>query len=135
MARQGGLGIIHRFMDIQAQSNEILKVKRSGVFMNPNPVTIGIDCNFKMVKFLMKKYGITSFLVINTVSTNRAEDSPRITYERKKALKGILTQRDINCFKFDDELVKDFMTPIDKVIYYEVSNSFDAKNCDLNSIL
>lgn len=41
MAREGGLGIIHRFMPIEEQCYEIEKVKRSGVFMNPNPVCIG----------------------------------------------------------------------------------------------
>ncbi len=45
MARQGGLGIIHRFMSIEEQCFEIEKVKRSGVFMNPNPVCIEEDAN------------------------------------------------------------------------------------------
>lgn len=63
MARQGGLGIIHRFMPINEQANQIEKVKRSGVFMNPTPVTIGYNDTYKSVKILMKKYGISSFLV------------------------------------------------------------------------
>jgi CBS domain containing-hemolysin-like protein len=46
-----------------------------------------------------------------------------------------LTNRDIQCFKFDDDLVKDFMTPIEKVIYYEVGEEFNHVNCDLNSLL
>lgn len=40
MARQGGLGILHRFMPIEEQVNQIEKVKRAGVFINPSPVTI-----------------------------------------------------------------------------------------------
>jgi IMP dehydrogenase len=40
MARNGGLGIIHRFMPIEDQVGQILKVKRAGVFINPNPVTV-----------------------------------------------------------------------------------------------
>ena len=64
MARQGGLGIIHRFMPIEDQCNQILKVKRSGVFINPVPVTINIDDNFAGVQTLMEKYGISSFLVV-----------------------------------------------------------------------
>lgn len=43
MARQGGLGVIHRFMPIEDQCEQILKVKRSGVFINPVPVTIAVD--------------------------------------------------------------------------------------------
>ncbi len=53
MARQGGLGVIHRFMPIEDQCAQILKVKRSGVFMNPVPVTISVDENYTGVKFMM----------------------------------------------------------------------------------
>lgn len=63
MARQGGLGIIHRFMPIEDQCNQILKVKRSGVFINPIPVTIKKNDTFKKVKSLMQDYGISSFVV------------------------------------------------------------------------
>ena len=55
MARQGGLGIIHRFMPIEDQVEEIKKVKRSGVFMNANPVTIPSNATFKHVKKLKEK--------------------------------------------------------------------------------
>lgn len=63
MGRQGGLGIMHRFMPIEDQCDQILKVKRSGVFVNPTPVTIKVDENFASVKLNMQKYGISSFLV------------------------------------------------------------------------
>ena len=33
MAREGGLGIIHRFLTIEEEKNEVLKVKRSGSVM------------------------------------------------------------------------------------------------------
>ena len=108
MARQGGLGIIHRFMPIEDQCNQIRKVKRSGMFINPNPVCVEEDSNFKTVKSLMEHYGISSFLV--TVS-NLPESSPRLGAANKKILTGILTQRDINCFEGPDDKVKDRMTP------------------------
>ncbi len=37
MARAGGIGIIHRFLPIQEQANEVLKVKRSGSVIIENP--------------------------------------------------------------------------------------------------
>ena len=40
MARAGGIGIIHRFLTIQEQANEVLKVKRSGSVMIENPYSI-----------------------------------------------------------------------------------------------
>ena len=43
MARAGGIGIIHRFLTIDEQANEILKVKRSGSVMIENPYSIDQD--------------------------------------------------------------------------------------------
>jgi IMP dehydrogenase len=40
MGKQGGIGILHRFLTIDQQVEQIQKVKRAGVFINPNPVTI-----------------------------------------------------------------------------------------------
>src|SRR3989338_6359014 len=43
MARQGGLGIIHRFLSAEDQVNEILKVKRSEAIIIENPYTLTAD--------------------------------------------------------------------------------------------
>ena len=43
MARQGGIGIIHRFLTIQEQANQVLKVKRSGSVMIENPYLVSQD--------------------------------------------------------------------------------------------
>lgn len=132
MARQGGIGIIHRFMPIEDQVEEIKKVKRSGVFMNPNPVTIPSNATFKHVKELREKYSITSFLVSDEINNgNLLENRTR----PNQVLKGIITNRDIQCFEFNDQLVKDFMTPLDQVISYEVEENFSTNNCDLNGLL
>jgi len=66
---------------------------------------------------MKQKYAISSFLV---VEKNDTQNSPRINSQSHRKIKGILTARDINCFEFDDQLVKDFMTPLDKLIYVEV---------------
>ena len=95
MARQGGIGILHRFMTIEEQVEQITKVKRAGVFMNPSPVTISEDATFKEVKGLKQKYSISSFLV---VERKDGESSPRVSKTESKKIKGILTARDINCF-------------------------------------
>lgn len=67
--------------------------------MNPSPVCIEENSNFKTVKELMKKYQISSFLV---TAPKKPEDSPRLGSKNKKIISGILTQRDIHCFQFDD---------------------------------
>lgn len=103
MAKQGGLGILHRFLTIEEQVNQVEKVKRAGVFMNPTPVTISEDATFKEVKKLKQKYSISSFLVIEKKDF---VGSPRISGNNLKKIAGILTARDINCFQFDDQLVR-----------------------------
>ena len=35
----------------------------------------------------------------------------------------------------DGERVKDYMTPIEKMICYEVNSDFDVQNCDLNALV
>lgn len=77
--------------------------------MNPNPVCIEESANYKTVKQMMKKYGITSFLV---TAQKNPEDSPRLGGSSKKLIKGILTQRDINCFESNDEKVQKRMTTL-----------------------
>ena len=49
LAREGGIGIIHRFMTIQDQVTEILKVKRSESVIIEQPYTIGPDNTVKEV--------------------------------------------------------------------------------------
>lgn len=41
-----------------------------------------------------------------------------VNVKKLQKIVGILTHRDINQFKFDDEKVSDMMTPIEKLIYY-----------------
>ena len=43
MAREGGIGIIHRFLTISEQVTEVLKAKRSGSIIIENPYTVGPD--------------------------------------------------------------------------------------------
>ena len=134
MARLGGLGIIHRFMPIESQVEEIKKVKRSGVFMNASPVTIPENANFRQVKELKEKYLITSFLVTEAKDFIEDENDKRKS-KKLREIKGILTNRDIQSIEFDDEIVKNFMTPLDKLVYFEVQEDFSTANCDLNELL
>lgn len=68
------------------------------------------------------KYSISSFLVVSGASNEQG--SPNIRPQKLQNIVGILTNRDINCFEFNDQLVSDFMTPMDKLIFYEVPDKF-----------
>ncbi|MBA3750087.1 MAG: IMP dehydrogenase [Nitrosopumilus sp.] len=79
LAREGGIGIIHRFMTIQDQVKEVLKVKRSESVIIEQPYTIGPNNTIKEANAIMLEKGISGLLV---------EDED-------KKLCGIITRRDI----------------------------------------
>ena len=78
LAREGGIGIIHRFMSIQEQVDEVLKVKRSESVMIEQPYTISIDSSVGYAKKIMDDFGISGLLI-----------------EKDKKLAGIITKRDL----------------------------------------
>ncbi|MFQ6025307.1 MAG: IMP dehydrogenase [Nitrosopumilaceae archaeon] len=93
MARQGGIGIIHRFLTVQEEANQVLKVKRSGSVMIENPYVINPDKTVKDALNYMAEKGVSGLLVVNNDSK----------------LVGILTSRDV-LFESETSLVKDVMT-------------------------
>jgi IMP dehydrogenase len=79
LAREGGIGIIHRFMTIEDQVDEVLKVKRSESVIIEQPYTIRPNMMIDDAKSMMREYGVSGLLV--------EEDG--------KKLAGIITRRDI----------------------------------------
>ena len=94
MAREGGLGIIHRFLTIEEEANEVLKVKRSGCVMIENPYFISPKQTIKDAIRYMKEKGVSGLLVTDSESK----------------LAGILTRRDVMFESESTQLVKDVMT-------------------------
>jgi len=78
IARQGGIGIVHRNMSIDRQAEEIDRVKRSESGMIVDPVTISPDITIRQALEIMNKYRISGLPVT-----------------RGTRLTGILTNRDL----------------------------------------
>jgi len=93
LARQGGIGIIHRNLTVKEQQREVDRVKRSESGMIVDPITINPDQNLASALELMKKYHISGVPV--TVNGY---------------LKGILTNRDLRFVENLDLLVEEVMT-------------------------
>jgi len=93
LAREGGIGIIHRFMAIEDQVDEILKVKRSESVMIEQPYTIKPDMSVAEAKKAMAEYGVSGLLV-----------------EEEGKLAGIITRRDITFEKNNRRKVSEVMT-------------------------
>ena len=94
MAREGGMGIIHRFLSVEEEANEVLKVKRSGSVMIENPYSIGTDQTINEAINLTKEKGVSGLLVTNSDSK----------------LVGILTGRDLKFITDNSKQVKEIMT-------------------------
>jgi IMP dehydrogenase len=95
MAQQGGLGIIHRNLSIDQQTEEVDKVKRSESGMIVDPVTMAPDAKVSDALEVMRKYKISG-----------------VPITKNGKLVGILTNRDL---RFESR----FDIPIDKVMTKE----------------
>jgi len=107
LAREGGIGIIHKNLSIEEQCSEIDKVKRSESGMILDPVTIDSDKTLENALNIMSKYHISGVPVVDNGK-----------------LKGILTNRDI---RFENDLnlkVSDRMTD-DKLITVKEGTTLD----------
>ena len=93
MARAGGIGIIHRFLTIKEQANEVLKVKRSGSVMIENPYSISPDKSVRDALDYAEDKDISGLLVVD---------------ENSKLI-GIVTERDL-LFADGNTKIQDVMT-------------------------
>ncbi|HEX7504794.1 MAG TPA: IMP dehydrogenase, partial [Syntrophales bacterium] len=98
MAREGGIGIIHRNMSIERQSLEVDKVKKSESGMIVDPITIEPEQKVKNALELMSRYKISGVPVV-----------------KGRRLVGILTNRDLRFETNLDQPVANVMTK-DKLV-------------------
>ena len=79
IAREGGIGFIHKNMTIERQAEEVQKVKRYESGMITNPITLGEDAILQEANSLMKEYKISGLPIV----------------DKDGNLKGIITNRDL----------------------------------------
>lgn len=94
MARLGGIGIIHKNMDIESQVKEIRKVKKSESGIINDPVFITADKTLNDAELIMQTYSISGVPVVDS----------------NKCLIGILTNRDTRFETDFNKLVGEVMT-------------------------
>ena len=93
MAREGGIGIIHKNMSVEEQIREVRKVKKSESGMVIDPITVNEDQTVREVNEIMRTYRISGVPVL-----------------RGTKLVGIVTNRDLRFVSDEDLLVRDVMT-------------------------
>jgi IMP dehydrogenase len=65
MAREGGIGIIHKNMPVEAQVAQVDRVKRSESGMILDPITLGPDANLREANALMREYSISGVPIVD----------------------------------------------------------------------
>ena len=109
MARNGGLGVIHRFCAIDYQVEEVKKVKRAENYLIEEPVCVFPETKLKEIYELQEKFQFQTFLVVD---------------ENKKLL-GLISKRDYHLEDDLEKRAKELMTPIEKLIVVKNKISFD----------
>src|SRR4051812_28397466 len=94
MAREGGIGIVHKNLSIEHQAEEVDIVKRSESGMIQSPITLTPDRSLRDALALMRKYHISGIPVI----------------DEQGFLAGIITDRDIRFESKLDQAIREIMT-------------------------
>jgi len=94
LAKEGGLGVIHKNMTIPQQAEEVYKVKRSANGIIDDPVTLPPEAPVAKAREAMTQHNISGVPIV----------------EADKRLVGILTRRDLRFLESNDLPVRDVMT-------------------------
>lgn len=120
MAKQGGIGIIHRYMTVEQQAAEVAKVKRTKNIIIEDPYRIAEGSTVHELKELMKETGVGAIIVADK--------------ETKTKLKGFITTQDLDLaylkhgrLEIHDMKVETIMVPSEKLIVLEEKNLKHAK--------
>jgi len=110
MAREGGLGVIHRNLSIADQAAEVDKVKRSESGMIVDPITLPPDASVSDAEAIMSHYHISGVPIV----------------ENGQRLVGILTNRDVRFVEDFALAVSEYMTPVDRLVTAPLGTTLDG---------
>lgn len=111
MAREGGIGVLHKNMTIEQQALKVRKVKRAESGMIIDPVTLPIEAKVKDAKELMREHSIGGIPIV----------------DQKGKLIGIVTNRDLRFEKNNERPIEEVMTSKNLVTVAEGTSLDDAE--------
>jgi len=109
LAHQGGIGFIHKNMSIEEQAEKVRRVKLYQNGMITDPVTLSPNISLAEADAQCGYYKISGFPVV--------DDNNKLI--------GIITNRDIKYRENKETLVKDMMTPRERLITAKVGTTVD----------
>jgi IMP dehydrogenase len=109
MARQGGIGIIHRFMPVDTQCEEVKRVKRAESLVISKPFAIGPEETVERARGIMERRDVSGLVVV----------------DEQGKLVGLVSARDVRFVRNPDLYVSDVMTPRQKLVTAPADVSFE----------
>ena len=100
MAREGGIGIIHRFLSVEQQVAEVRRVKRAESIVIDEPYRFGPERTVRDALAFMEEHGSAGLLVVNGAGQ----------------LLGLVTARDLLFANGGDETLASVMTPRERLV-------------------
>ena len=110
MAQEGGIGVLHKNMNIKNQANEVRKVKRSESGMILDPITLEVEAKVGDALSIMQEHSIGGIPIVN----------------KENKLVGIVTNRDLRFEKDLNLPIKKIMT-VDNIIITEITDLENAE--------
>lgn len=101
IAQQGGIGVLHRFMSIDRQADQVRKVKRAESLVVQNPLTISPLATIAQARQEMAEENVGGLVVVDEAGK----------------LAGIVTTRDVLLPTDPAGLVRDVMTPRERMVF------------------
>ncbi|AHD09633.1 IMP dehydrogenase [Phaeobacter gallaeciensis] len=112
MAQAGGMGVIHKNLDLEEQARQVRRVKRFESGIVYNPITLTADQTLADAKALQERYRVTGFPVVDT--------DGRVV--------GIVTNRDMRFATDDNTPVSVMMTSDNLALLHEPAELEEAKS-------
>lgn len=117
MAQAGGIGIIHRFLSIEQQADEVHRVKRSESFVVEQPITVLPSVSLVEAHQKMETAGIGGLMVV----------------DRDEHLLGIVTTRDVLLAPDSLAPIETVMTPFDRLVVASADEPFENARLKLHA--
>lgn len=112
MAREGGIGVLHKNMSSEEQARKVRRVKRAESGMIMDPVTLPLDALVSDAKDNMREHGIGGIPIVDD----------------KRKLIGIVTNRDLRFEKNDNRPISEIMTSTNLVTVAEGTSLAQAED-------
>lgn len=148
MARNGGIGVLHRYNTIEDQVQMVKRVKRAENFLVEAPYLIDENESIDRLNELRQELKVSSFLVTN-LSLLKKEDEDKSSKTKNISgvfslkdlnlvshlpLNGIITRRDLKAQKSSSQIVKDLMTPREKLKVFVKPEDIKLEQIDLEML-